>query len=91
MIDWSATSKEDMKTISKMADRRLKDESCQIMTNKMDLTMDIQATHISSPLKLNELLEAKNGDFFHDIIGIMEHINRNTGKLTDCFSPRYSI
>ena len=28
--------------------------------------------------------------FLHDVCGIATHINRNTGELEGCFSPRYA-
>ena len=55
------------------------------------LQMDITACHCNgTPLRLVELLAAEESDFNHDVAGICKHINRRTGKLTDCFSPRYS-
>jgi hypothetical protein len=29
-------------------------------------------------------------NFAHDIMGIHRHIDRNTGVLTECFSPRFT-
>ena len=53
--------------------------------------MDITATHNNGcPLNLSALLAAAAGDFAHDIFGIQRHIDRNTGKLGDCFLPRYA-
>jgi hypothetical protein len=57
----------------------------------MSLQMDIVATHISGcKLKMQELLNADLGDFLHDVCGIMRHLDRTTGKLQDCFLPRYA-
>ena len=57
----------------------------------MSLQMDIVATHISGcKLKLQELLSAEVGNFLHDVCGIMRHLDRTTGKLQDCFVPRYA-
>ena len=59
--------------------------------NRLELNMDITAAHANGcPLKLKELLEAPDFDFSHDVFGIQRHINRNTGKLEDCFLPRYA-
>lgn len=58
---------------------------------RMHMVMDIEATHSNGcPLKLNDLLAAKDFDFTHDVWGIMRHIDRNTGTLQDCFVPRYA-
>ena len=57
----------------------------------ISLQMDIVATHISGcPLRLKALLEAPISDFIHDIYGILKHLDRTTGKLQDCFVPRYT-
>lgn len=57
-----------------------------------ELVMDLTAVHANGcPLRLDELLEAPDGDFMHDVTGIRRHIDRDTGKLTDCFLPRYSV
>ncbi len=57
----------------------------------IDLELDITATHLNgNPLRLEELLRADEGDFCHDVSGIRHHIDRETGKLTNLFSPRYS-
>lgn len=57
----------------------------------MDADMDITACHMNgNPLKLAQLLGADDSNFMHDVFGIRRHLNRETGKLEDCFSPRYS-
>lgn len=57
----------------------------------LDVVMDLRACHANgNPLKLQELLDAKDSDFMHDLCGIQRHINRSTGQLEDYFSPRYS-
>lgn len=59
--------------------------------DKMELEMDIEATHCGGcPLDLQRLLDARDGDFSHDIGGIRRHLNRTTGQLGGCFSPRHS-
>lgn len=57
----------------------------------MDLCMDICAAHANgNPLRLQELLDADDVNFGHDVFGIRRYIDRNTGKLVDCFVPRFS-
>lgn len=59
--------------------------------NRGEIEMDITATHLNGcPLKLQELLDASMFDFTHDILGIRRHLNRRTGKLENCFLPRYA-
>ena len=87
-IDWSKASIQDYK-IARDIVKRANDELGGV--DIMSLQMDIIATHISGcKLKLKELLNANVGDFLHDICGIAGHIDRTTGKLQDCFLPRYA-
>lgn len=59
--------------------------------DRMSVSMDLTACHVNgNPLDLDGLLVANESDFIHDVTGIMRHINRKTGKLTDCFEPRYA-
>ena len=56
------------------------------------LDMDLTACHLNGcPLDLVGLLNASNGDFNHDITGIVGNIDRATGKLGDHFTPRHSL
>jgi len=52
--------------------------------------MDLTAVHESQPLRLADLLAADQFNFVHDVAGIARHMNRNTGKLENFFSPRFS-
>lgn len=57
----------------------------------LDIAMDITACHCNGcPLKLDELLCSTPENFNHDIVGIFNHLDRTTGKLTDGFYPRYA-
>jgi hypothetical protein len=54
------------------------------------LQMDLIACHANgTPLRLADLLAADSFDFWHDVNGIQRHIDRGTGKLRDCFLPRF--
>lgn len=90
MIKWNATS-EELVIINRIINRYL--ESMHILGNRsrMDLLMDITATHCNKcPLKLEELLNAEDFDFMHDLIGIQTNLDRSTGELQNCFVPRYA-
>ncbi len=93
-IDWSKASIKDYalaRKIVKRASDELNNEKVGIGLDESSLQMDIIATHVSGcKLKLKELLEADAGNFLHDICGIINHLDRTTGKLTDCFVPRYA-
>jgi len=56
----------------------------------LTICMDIQAAHAHCPLKLEELLQARDFDFIHDVSGIKVNLNRKTGKLENSFIPRYA-
>jgi hypothetical protein len=86
MIDWSKGTREDIELASKIAKRAHADLDVKVM----DTMMDIQACHTSgTPLRLADLLNAEPFDFAHDVYGIRNHLDRTTGKLTDCFLPRF--
>lgn len=88
MINFN-TSKEEMKTISQIIKRASAKKD--IIKDTLSLAMDIAATHLNgNPIKLAELAGADDFNFWHDIFGIMNNINRETGKLENCFSPRFS-
>ena len=59
---------------------------------ELDWNMDITATHANgNPLRLADLLKADDFNFMHDVFGICRHLSRETGKLGDCFRPRFSV
>lgn len=54
----------------------------------MTLELDLLAAHAQVPMDFQVLAEFPDSDFNHDILGIHKHIDRETGKLRDCFVPR---
>lgn len=82
-------SRADAKLIQQIVDRAVKVEL--LNGSRMDLEMDIEATHANgNPLRLAELLAADTFNFSHDVVGIQNCIDRNTGKMTRFFVPRFS-
>ncbi len=58
---------------------------------KQEIHMDVTACHANgNPLRLENLLHADDYEFLHDILGIRQHIDRETGKLDGIFTPRFS-
>ena len=54
--------------------------------------LDITVVHVNTcPLKLRELMKAPDSDLIHDAVGIVNHIDRETGELKHCFYPRYAV
>lgn len=61
-----------------------------LLFDRMSLIMDIENVHAEIGLKLNELLNADDLNFAHDIVGIQQNIDRQSKKLQNLFLPRYS-
>jgi hypothetical protein len=88
MINWNCTHA-DLQVIARIAKRAA---IASTVYTQGAAFMGIQACHCNgTPLQLEALSNAKHGDFAHDVFGIMCHINLETGKLENCFLPRYSM
>jgi len=82
------TTKKDKKLIVKICERGWGEVS-KFYTDFIDMMMDITAVHLNDcRLDLPKLLAADDFNFYHDIFGIAQYIDRTTGKLKDCFLPR---
>ena len=66
----------------------------------LDIEMDLTACHANGcPLNLDRMIDATREDagsplhfsLWHDVTGIHRHLNRETGKLEDCFMPRLAL
>lgn len=55
---------------------------------RLTTMMDLTAAHNDTPLNFEALLGFAEYDFWHDMAGISRHINHDTGKLEQFFSPR---
>lgn len=85
--------KQDRALIQRIGDRALElglvDASAGY--SMMDCLMDINAAHSNGcPLDLARLLAADDFNFIHDVAGIARHLDRNSGKLTGHFLPRFA-
>ncbi len=59
--------------------------------DRFHLRMDITVCHLNGcPLRLQDMLDGAMQDLSHDVAGIWRHLDRETGKLTGCFLPRYA-
>lgn len=64
-------------------------ETVGIPRDTLDITMDLRACRANGcRLDLAKLLAFRDFDFMHDVMGIAEHLDHDTGQLTDCFLPR---
>lgn len=82
----------DFATIRKIAERF--DGLCSLhgqRANRMSAAMDVTAVHANgNPLRLDDLLAADDFNFLHDLVGIENHLDRDTGTLRNCFVPRFT-
>jgi hypothetical protein len=86
------TTSEEFETIGKIAARAWAvDWLRRSYGSRMDIHMDVTAVHANgNPLRLRDLLAADDFNFAHDISGICNCLDRETGQLTRNFSPRFS-
>lgn len=88
-IDWSKVAEADMDLIRQIADRVVKlSREHDMDYEKLEVVMDLTATHIKCPLQLTAMLTVDNVTLAHDAFGIRRHLNRQNGELMDCFLPR---
>lgn len=85
MIKWNKIKKNEYHKISEIINRTMKSVKIK---DRMSAEMDIMAAHLVCRMNLDKLLSADDFNFFHDVFGIMENINRKTGKIDNCFMPR---
>jgi hypothetical protein len=86
-------TRDELELIHKIAKRAQKLYK-KLHGKKLDLVsmeMDLDATHSNGcPMNFEKLLAADDFNLLHDVIGISNHIDRNTGELTGHFLPRCS-
>lgn len=83
---------QNIEAAAKIADRA-GSEFVRNAGGRMSLIMDLLAAdgkNGNAPIDLDALAEADEFNFVHDVAGIVRHMDRTTGQLTDCFVPRYA-
>jgi len=59
---------------------------------RFDMMMSIVTCHANGcPLRLTDLLNADDFSFRRDVLGIANNIDTSTGRLDNCFRPRYAV
>jgi hypothetical protein len=85
-------SKEDREKLDQIVSRFQTDYQSRTgvpPADPLSVNMDLTVTHLNgTPLDLDKLLASDNFNFLHDVMGIIRHLNRTTGKLKDHFLPR---
>lgn len=82
----------EVNIIVAIADRAVKLAADSGVTlDKLSTIMDVTACHLNGcPLRLPDMLNGPDFDLAHDVVGIVNHIDRKTGKLDGRFLPRYA-
>ncbi len=91
MVEFAELTKEEQPFFDKITEKvraAVLEKKCTY--GQLDLRMDLLATHVENPLDFQRLAEADDFNFWHDIYGIRNHLNRNTGKLRSGFLPRFT-
>jgi hypothetical protein len=82
----------NIEAASKIADRAPAD-LVRRAGGRMSFVMDILAAdgvNGNDPIALDALSRADDFNFIHDVSGIVRHLDRSTGKLMNCFVPRFA-
>lgn len=79
---------EDLEIVNKIIERA---ENMNLLgSDRVSLLMDINIAHKTFNLRLNDFLEADDFNFSHDIVGIQNHVNRESKTMEDFFLPRFA-
>lgn len=92
MLAFKATQQEDdlIRQIARRASAL--SESVGVAYRTIEAAMDVEVCHSNGcPLDLPALLAADDTNFSHDVFGIRRHLNRRSGALENCFTPRYAL
>lgn len=86
-LKFGELSKSEFKTVDVIVQRAL---AMNEQIGELDLIMTLSAVHAHTPLRLDELSTTDDGNFIHDVFGMLRFIDRKTGRLTCHFSPRFA-
>lgn len=86
-------TEKEYRQISAIAGRAISiiERSTGTKIDHVDLQMDLEFCHQHTPLDFLKMLDADDFDLVHDVLGIRQHLNRETGELENCFVPRMAI
>lgn len=80
-------TKEEAEIVSRIAARAKK---VWPERTTQDFFMDLSVVHNNIGLRLEDLSDADDFNFIHDVGGIGTYLDRQTGKLTNHFVPRFA-
>ena len=58
--------------------------------DQQDIAISLHLCNEFCPLDLERFAKGEPFHIVHDILGILRHLNHNTGLLEDCFVPRFA-
>lgn len=79
--------KKEFKLFMKMVDRA--EALNLLMFDRLSLMMDLEEAHKQFNLRLEDMFNADDYNFAHDIVGIQKHLNRETRDF-NFFVPRFA-
>lgn len=95
MVEFNRTNRESIDAAVDRAMALLASNGGRISSEqKMSLAMDLMAAdgaNGNDPIDWQKLLSFGDGNFAHDVFGILRHMDRSTGQIGDCFSPRAAM
>ena len=91
MTDFSKSTftMDDHRTVKEIISRV--EKLTAVKVDRVSMAMDIEAAHMVCPLDLGQLRDFGPASMMHDVAGIGNHLNRETGELEDCFIPRCAV
>ncbi|MFB6499740.1 DUF6874 family protein [Bacillus haynesii] len=66
------------------------EEKNLLMFDRMSLIMDLECVNEEFNLRIEDLLNADDFNFAHDILGIQNNLNREKRKMENLFVPRFA-
>jgi len=90
-VDFNIPPEDDTAITMIIARAKRELEGKGIAIDKQSAHIDMIACHKDVPLDLKKMLRADNFNFAHDFLGIRNHMNRETGKLSKHFLPRCAL
>lgn len=61
-----------------------------LKSDRLNFMIDMEVATETFNLDLERMLEADNQNFAHDVVGIQNHINRETKEFEGLFLPRFA-
>lgn len=80
--------REKMVLITQIVERADKLEL--LKSDRLNFMIDMEVATETFNLDLERMLNADNQNFAHDVVGIQNHINRDTKEFEGLFLPRFA-